>query len=376
MNEAVKPENSAETGAGILSGATRLQAPDLSRLLSISSIIVALVVAASLTLDGVLSRGPVSLAPKTTEVATAAPTPEPNLIRTDETRIQHLEQRLILLEQQIILLQTQVVAEHRQSTALREQFASLQNQVMASDDGNTDDIVVGSVSEPAPAPESSVETPHARRPVAETAATEDIIIVSADPTPEPAQPDADAITTGSVDPAAATTPVNTPNQDLTDLVKPAVRKPTPNSVSRTRFALALELHDSIDDVKAAWKALVEEHAEIVYPFDARALPQGTQEGDLKYRLLVGPIENVADAARRCARLSRTGIACKAAVYSGEPLEIPPSPGTLIQVEMTADDGASVPVQPLPDPNDRYYSAKMRALIANAPVPRPKPKPAS
>ena len=168
----------------------------------------------------------------------------------------------------------------------------------------------------------------------------------------------------------------TPDRDLAALVKPEVRNTSTPRISRTRFGIALDLYKSIDAVKAAWKTIKRSHGPVVGQYEPRALPQGTQEGELVYRLMVGPIENVADAARRCVRLERHGIRCKAAVYSGEPLDTPPSPGTLIKVEVVADDTVEPPLQPLPDPNFAALPAKIRNIVANAPLPRPKPKPSS
>ncbi len=453
MSESVKPKDASEAVKTVAPAMVRGRSPDLSRLLSVSSIIVALVVAGSLALEGVLSRRQVTQVPNPIELAETSPQPDQERFHADKQRVQHLEQRLSLLERQIIFLQTQISSEQKQSNTLHLKIASLENavaeanipvaerqvvanlpeaqpeptapvaeppvEVMApelpdAESASQDVIVTGSIN---PAPDSAVdETPQvhpasdtiAPEAVApETAATETAVTETVVAEPAVAEPVAtetaaaetlateavatetvatetvaadtaiaDTVVTGSVNPREMAKPATTPDRELAELVKPAVRNTVQPAISRTRFGVALDLHTSIDAVKAAWKALNRTHGRLVGTFDARALPQGTEDGDLVYRLMVGPIENVADAARHCARMTKSGLRCRTAVFGGEPLDTPPSPGTLIKVEVVADDGEELPLQPLPDPKFAALSAKLRNLVANAPLPQPKPRPSS
>lgn len=389
MSLAAKPKSgskSVETAEPMI---MRVQSPDLSRLLSISSIIVALVVAGSLALEGMISRNQFTQAPAPEALAEVKRTPEEIRTRADQQRVQYLEQRLALLERQIVVLQTQVSSEQRQSTELKVKVSSLETAVTEQRDRAAEPVTIARapeiVQEP-DVPETQEVAPPAETepqpeetvvivPAADNViATNDVAPDSGDTTA--VEPQADTVTTGSVDPQEALKTAATPNRDISELVKPAVRKTRPTTISRTRFGVALDFYKSIDAVKAAWMALKEKHGSLIDEFEPRALPQGTQEGELVYRLMLGPIENVADAAQRCARLTRSGMACKAAVYSGEPLDTPPSPGTLIKVEVVADDAVELPLQPLPDPKFAALPARIRNLVANAPLPRPKPKPSS
>ncbi len=393
MSPAAKPQGGSSLGETAEPMVMRVRSPDLSRMLSISSIVVALVVAGALALEGVIGRSQLSSITKAEDVVEAPPAPHGNTVRADQKRVQYLEQRLALLERQIVVLQTQVSSEQKQSSALTVKVTSLESAITEAEDPRVEQVNLANAPDPVRDPglpevkpaedvadDGVVIVPAADTVIATSTAVPDAEETAAmqpdAETPDAETPDVETIATGSIDPKKAVTPVAAANRNLSDLVKPAVRNTAPTAISRTRFGVALDLYKSIDDVKTAWKILKRAHGPVIGEFEPRALPQGTQEGELVYRLMVGPIENVADAARRCARLERHGVQCKAAVYSGEPLNTPPAPGTLIKVEVVADDGVEPPLQPLPDPKFAALPAKIRKLVANAPLPRPKPKPSS
>lgn len=398
MSLAAKPKGGSGLGETAEPMVMRVQSPDLSRLLSISSIVVALVVAGALALEGVIGRSNFAAVPKPEEIAETPPVSHDPMVRADQKRVQYLEQRLSLLERQIVVLQTQVSSEQKRSSALKVQVTSLETAMSETETPAAEPVEVAHVSDAVPQPEvpkaarPEIEVPEVNLSEDEEAGedAEDVVMIepAADNTPasEPAatepedttttQTDVETLATGSIDPKLPVKHVTAPDRELASLVKPEVRNTSSPRISRTRFGIALDLYNSIDEVKAAWKKIKRSHGPVVGQYEPRALLQGTQEGELVYRLMVGPIENVADAARRCVRLERHGIRCKAAVYSGEPLDTPPSPGTLIKVEVVADDAAEPPLQPLPDPNFAALPAKIRNIVANAPLPRPKPKPSS
>ena len=172
----------------------------------------------------------------------------------------------------------------------------------------------------------------------------------------------DPIVTGSVDLDAEADDEDAPNDELSMLVKPEVRETPAREVSRTRFGLSFNLYKSISGVQAAWEKLRSRHAVLLSGLEPRALPQGTQDGELKYRLIVGPIENAAGAAKQCAKLAKRGIKCTPSVFSGEFVNPPPSPGTLIQTNAA----------PQTLEEDEVLSDAMQALISNPPVPKRKP----
>ena len=355
------------------------QPPDLSRLLSVTAILVALAVAGSFVLDDMtrFERAAHSPASPKTPSAQLSPAGQP-----DGRRVKVLEKRIALLERQIVLLQEQSLAEQRQTSSMQVKLTAIEDQMIARD---TESISVAlrepdeaekpqpmrtaavQAEPPAAAPAKKLQRPDRGKP---DPLPEPVIDVSAedpDPVetttvPAPKQlPELKPILTGSLPEDAsedATHTTATPTKQ-----EPAPQQARPAKISRTRFALALDLHNNITEVIEAWDELQLKHSDLFSDIEPRALRQGTQDGKLKYRLMVGPIVNAASAAKRCAKLSRYGITCRASVFGGEPLESPPSPGTLIQVEVVDDNLASDPALP----------RHIRQILAKAPLPKPKPR---
>lgn len=378
---------------------SRKRAPDLSRLLSISAILVSLAVAGSFVLDEMMrfERAAQILPPaksanaKDAVAQPAAVKVAPPDAAQDLSRVRSLEKRLALLERQIVLLQQQALTSQRRNSSFQAQLTSMEMQL-----DETDSIVVASVSKPAqafvptrtvvvapdptPAP-TPVPAPATVKPAALTPIPEPVIGIDTHPEPtrvavardtesaptrhtsSPEKTTPMSILTGSIPPEKNTDTTKSLEYDVAKLVKPSVRDAIPAKVSHTRFALSLALYDSVDGVKAAWGKLQKQRHAVLEDLEPRVLPQGTQDGKLMYRLLLGPISNAATAAKHCARLSVSGITCRPGLYGGEALETPPSPGTLIRVDVVADAAPEAPV----------LSAQLRALIAKPPLPQRKPK---
>lgn len=385
----------------------RKRAPDLSRLLSISAILVSLAVAGSFVLDEMMrfERAAQILPPaksanaKDAVAQPAAVKVAPPDAAQDLSRVRSLEKRLALLERQIVLLQQQALTGQRRNSSFQAQLTAMEMQL-----DETESIVVASASEPAqtpaPAPvlaptaavvvatESAptpVPVPATVKPAALTPIPEPVIGIDTHPepmrvavardtetatatetaphAPSPEKTTPKPILTGSIPPEKNSVTAKSLEQDVAKLVKPSVRDAKPAKVSHTRFALSLALYASVDGVKTAWSKLQKQKHTVLEDLEPRVLPQGTQDGKLMYRLLVGPISNAATAARHCASLSVSGIICRPGLYGGEALNTPPSPGTLIRVDVVADAEPEAPV----------LSAQLRALIAKPPLPQRKPR---
>lgn len=260
------------------------RSPDASRLLSVLFIFVALAVAASLALDGLMSRQRLSQIPQQIETAQSLDT-------TAGADIARLTQRTALLEREIADLHTRAAAEKTRADALASRVERLEALLVPED-----------------------------------------------------QPKPDTLVTGAIDP---------------DETAPAGRNREVPSLSQTHFAIALGLYQSRDDAGAAWLRFRRAHQDIAGTLEPRILTSGGNEQTLRYRLLAGPYAHVAAAARECARLARTGQTCAAQRFHGELLKVAGL------IDPSGENGT------LPGPAS--HSATVKAILANPPVPRPKPE---
>lgn len=338
--------------------------PNLPRLLSISAIIVALVVAGSLALEDAALNNKAATeasvepavdstrpAPHENPMIVTAPMPDldtaaaratetamdidPVVIKepqVDDTRVQMMERRLGLLEKQIVVLQEQAKTDQEIKTDLSEKVAELEVQVIAARK---------------PAPKQVVS----RLPKANPPPAGPVRIEAA----------GERMVTGSVSPAAPVSVQSKHARDIASLVNPDAVSSTPLTISRTRFALSLDMHDSIEELTTSWARLKAAHRDLLNALEPRALTQGTQEGHLVYRLLAGPFDNAAAAARHCAKLKVRNVKCSQTLFGGQILDAPPSPGTLVKVDMSPPAAGPLPLAP-----------ELQGLVANPPLPRKKP----
>ena len=338
--------------------------PNLPRLLSISTIIVALVVAGSLAIEDAALQKTAGSEPAAQPVVEStrpdpyeermvvtapmpevdpadAPNPEiameiePVVIKEpqiDDSRVQLMERRLGLLEKQIVVLQEQAKADQETKSDLSEKVAELEVQVIAARK---------------PSPKQVIS----RLPKADPPPAGPVRIEAA----------GDRMVTGTVSSAAPAADQSKHSRDIASLVNPEALSSTPLTISRTRFALSLDMHDSIDALTTSWARLKATHRDLLSDLEPRALTQGTQEGHLVYRLLAGPFDNAASAARHCAKLKTRKVKCSQTLFGGQVLDEPPSPGTLVKVEMEPPAAGPLPLAP-----------ELQSLVANPPLPRKKP----
>lgn len=94
-----------------------------------------------------------------------------------------------------------------------------------------------------------------------------------------------------------------------------------SSPKRTLFAVELASGLKASALDTRWSELKRRHPKLLDKLEPRSVKTrpGTA-GDIEnHKLVVGPFENAASAARLCARLSAAGAKCEGAVFSGAPI---------------------------------------------------------
>ena len=91
--------------------------------------------------------------------------------------------------------------------------------------------------------------------------------------------------------------------------------------SRTAFGVDLGQFVSLSDLGSAWKEIGISQRELVG--DLKPLSRITQinKDRLALNLILGPMQNAAQAATLCARLKQRGYGCKVSVYQGQALAL-------------------------------------------------------
>ena len=94
-----------------------------------------------------------------------------------------------------------------------------------------------------------------------------------------------------------------------------------NEASRTAFGVDLGQFVSLSDLGSAWKEVGISQRELVG--DLKPLSRITQidKDRLALNLILGPMQNAAQAATLCARLKQRGYGCKVSVYQGQALAL-------------------------------------------------------
>ncbi len=94
-----------------------------------------------------------------------------------------------------------------------------------------------------------------------------------------------------------------------------------SSPKRTLFAVELASGLKANALDARWRELKRRHPKLLDKLEPRSVKtrSGTTGGIVDHKLVVGPFEYAASAARLCARLSAAGAKCKGAVFSGTPI---------------------------------------------------------
>ncbi len=94
-----------------------------------------------------------------------------------------------------------------------------------------------------------------------------------------------------------------------------------SSPKRTLFAVELASGLKANALDARWSKLKRRHPKLLDKLEPRGVKirPRTAGGIENHKLVAGPFENAASAARLCARLSAAGVKCKGAVFTGAPI---------------------------------------------------------
>lgn len=136
--------------------------------------------------------------------------------------------------------------------------------------------------------------------------------------------------TGSIQGARADLPGITPAEEPKALEEPAVEEPkqvrtvpveapagADQPVSRTVFGVDLGSEPSFGALRIRWDNLRRKYPEL-----ARLSPRISvrdNSGKVELRLIAGPFENAADAAKACASLLSKGAVCDGGLFDGQRL---------------------------------------------------------
>lgn len=90
--------------------------------------------------------------------------------------------------------------------------------------------------------------------------------------------------------------------------------------TQTQFGIDLGGETSLDGLRARWTSLQNKHGKALSGLRPLVrVREGSRPGTVELHLVAGPVANAATAARVCANLQSTGIACRASEYDGQRL---------------------------------------------------------
>jgi hypothetical protein len=117
---------------------------------------------------------------------------------------------------------------------------------------------------------------------------------------------------------AASRSAPAPKVDITEAPLPIAGESSPK---RTLFAVELASGLKANALDARWSKLKRRHPKLLDKLEPRGVKirPRTAGGIENHKLVAGPFENAASAARLCARLSAAGVKCKGAVFTGAPI---------------------------------------------------------
>lgn len=97
---------------------------------------------------------------------------------------------------------------------------------------------------------------------------------------------------------------------------------TGSVATRTEFAVDLGGEASIDGLRALWASIRGNHGAALEGLRPLvSVREGSKPGTVELRLVAGPLANAGAAARVCASLQATGVACQTAVFDGQRLAL-------------------------------------------------------
>jgi hypothetical protein len=93
-------------------------------------------------------------------------------------------------------------------------------------------------------------------------------------------------------------------------------------VTRTEFGIDLGGETSMDGLRARWANVKGNHSIMLEGMRPLvSVREGQKPGTVELRLIAGPVPNAGAAARVCANLQTTGVACQATEFDGQKLSL-------------------------------------------------------
>lgn len=120
-----------------------------------------------------------------------------------------------------------------------------------------------------------------------------------------------------ITPGADLKPVKTTSIPLQPAESAEPAEMADTSVSHTLFAVDLGAETSFGGLRARWDKLRKKYPDIAHLSPRIAVRDN--KGKVELRLIAGPFENAADAARACAELLAKGTACDGSLFDGQRL---------------------------------------------------------
>jgi hypothetical protein len=142
---------------------------------------------------------------------------------------------------------------------------------------------------------------NAARPPAEPAAAPPVA-----PTPDAGTPAASA--------PVASAPASTP---AAAAAAPAVPEPQEPVSSKAAFGVDIGGGPTLASLRAAWDRIRRNHARLLEGLQPVIAVRDGRSGQIELRLVAGPIDNAAAAARLCASLAAAGLSCQPTAYDGQ-----------------------------------------------------------
>ncbi|WP_315832798.1 hypothetical protein [Bradyrhizobium prioriisuperbiae] len=146
------------------------------------------------------------------------------------------------------------------------------------------------------------------------------------------------------------------------------------AVQRTEFGIDLGGANSIDGLRALWQGIVKSKGEQVASLRPIIVVKERRNGlGLQLRLVAGPLNNAAAAARICAAMAEGNRACEATVFDGQRLAIraadetpvpTPRPVRKRKVQHLPREEATVAAQPATPAADPPTSTTVSGLFRN------------
>lgn len=156
----------------------------------------------------------------------------------------------------------------------------------------------------------------------------------ADPAPKPDTPAADAAAAPAARPvvvgpsliATMSSPLTIPSPSPEALARiglpslPSIDEE--NIATRTEFGVDIGNGPNLAALRNAWSVIRRNHGDLfegLYPIIA--IRDGTRPGAVDLRLIIGPLNNAAAAARLCGKVANAGLSCQPAIFDGQRLAL-------------------------------------------------------